>query len=75
MVIMFHYTTMINILLEFERNLNDEKWVVIINFTNENAKIKFAYSNPEVIISNSDSLNLNDDMLELDSYDAFVFRV
>lgn len=62
-------------IVAFERILDDEKWVIIVNFVDEKVKVEFDYFNSELIISNTDSVSIKDKILSLNAYDAYVFRV
>jgi len=57
------------------RNLNEEKWIIIVNFTKEKATLDFNNEVAEIIISNTSRLELKEDKLTLDAYDAFVLKV
>jgi len=62
-------------IMAFSRELGDEKWIVAVNCTDETISIKFDCDSYELIISNSESVDVQDKKLILGAYDAYVFKV
>jgi len=59
----------------FSRELGNDKWVIVVNFTDSETSVPFNYSGSELIISNTDRTGAENKVLSLDAYDAYVFRV